>query len=294
MTIPCFINRARRWQTERCRRSAPSSCRRRAGIILAILIIAVGTTVAVVVGPDRAGDTADGGADHGAFEQAEARDHRTGGRAKRGTANGARRDATKRGIIALRLAGIILAVLVIAVGIAVIVIVGPHRAGETADAGADRGTFDDADAGHDRAERSAAGRADRGALRHVTGHAAVHAVGRARAERNAAGHEGRQNHLLHVRSPTCWFRWTVPETQCSPAARAHVTSPQTLREAMRSCAAPAGPAVRPFPLPAQCARICAAYDSASLLAAMVILSSRNALTSGALEQRRDELGLTRR
>src|SRR6185436_13369918 len=72
--------RSHRRRSGRCRRTR---------IVLAVLNISVHPAVVVPVGPDRACDTADGGADHCAFENADARDHRAGNRAESGAAEGA-------------------------------------------------------------------------------------------------------------------------------------------------------------------------------------------------------------
>ena len=142
---------------------------RRTGIILPVVDVSVHHAVIVAVGPDRAGKTADRSADHRALEDADARKDRTGRRAERRAAERARRrtgeDAVGLRIIALRRAGIILAVVHIAVDIAVIVVVGPRRAGETADRRADRGALDHADARNHRADGGAADCADRRVLR---------------------------------------------------------------------------------------------------------------------------------
>src|SRR6185369_15512760 len=61
--------RSHRGRSGRCR------CTR---IVLAVLNISVYPTVVVPVGPDRAGDTADCGADHRAFEDADTGDHCAG------------------------------------------------------------------------------------------------------------------------------------------------------------------------------------------------------------------------
>src|SRR6185369_17822487 len=47
-------------------------------IILAVVDIAVHDAIIILVGPDRAGETADRSADHRALEDADARDDRTG------------------------------------------------------------------------------------------------------------------------------------------------------------------------------------------------------------------------
>jgi hypothetical protein len=172
---------------------------------LPVLIIAVGAAILVIVGPHGAGNAADRGTDHCAFEHADARNQRTGTGTKRGTAQRTGGNPAKRRVIAGRLARIILAILIIAVGIAVIIVVGPHGAGESADAGADCCAFDHVDTGDHRAERGATGGTDCGALGDVARHAAIHSVARTGAERHGSGQQGRHHHLFHEHSPTRWF-----------------------------------------------------------------------------------------
>src|SRR5207253_11253132 len=114
--------------------------------------ISVHYAVVVAIGPDRAGETADGSADHRALEDADARKDRTGSSAKRRAAESASHDRMRGRIIALGGTRIILAVLDIAVDIAVVLVVGPYRTGEAADRCADRGALDRADARCDRTD----------------------------------------------------------------------------------------------------------------------------------------------
>jgi hypothetical protein len=161
---------------------------------LTVLIIAVSPTVAVVIGPDCAGDAADCGTDCCAFEHPEAGDQSAGSGTKGSTTDSASRNAAKRRIIASRLTSIILAILIIAVGISVIIIIGPYSTGETANAGTDCGAFDEADAGDERAGSNARSTAKCSALRDV----ASRAIGSgASAKRDRASHHGRQKHFSH-------------------------------------------------------------------------------------------------
>src|SRR5207253_1086055 len=109
---------------------------RRARIILPVVDISVYHAVIIPVGPYRAGKSADRGANHRAGQDAAA-GQRTGRGADRSSAKrpGSRagEHAVRVRIIASRRAGVILTVVHIAVDIAVIVAVGPGRAGETAD-----------------------------------------------------------------------------------------------------------------------------------------------------------------
>ena len=68
------------------------------------------------------------------------------------------------GIITLRRASIILAVVHVAVDIAVIVRVGPRGTGKTADCRANRGALDHTDAWNDSSDGRATDSADRGVL----------------------------------------------------------------------------------------------------------------------------------
>src|SRR5690349_3247997 len=71
-------------------------------IVLAIVDITVNAAVIVTVGPDRAGETANRSTDHRAFENAEARNDRTGGRTESCATDCASRNATEGRVIALR------------------------------------------------------------------------------------------------------------------------------------------------------------------------------------------------
>src|SRR3990170_6488980 len=166
------------------------SGRGRASIILAVVDIAVDPAVVVPIGPDRASDSADRGADHRAFEDAEARDQCTGNAAESGTAERASGDAAKSRVIALRRTGIILAVLNVAVDISVIVAIRPDRVGKAADRRADRGALDHADARNNPADNRAAGAAVSRAFRDITGHPVV---GGACAERDRTRQSKGQN-----------------------------------------------------------------------------------------------------
>ena len=61
--------------------------------------IAVDATVIVLVGPNRAGNTADHRTNHGAFKDTDARDQGTGARTDSTANRGAGRDAAKRRIV---------------------------------------------------------------------------------------------------------------------------------------------------------------------------------------------------
>src|SRR5205085_11251200 len=98
------------------------------GIILTVIDVSVHPAVVVAIGPHRAGETADRSADDRAFEDADARNDRTGNGAESSAAKRASGDAMQSWVVALRRAGIILAVVDIAVDIAVIVVVCPHGA----------------------------------------------------------------------------------------------------------------------------------------------------------------------
>ena len=65
------------------RRRRRSGVRRCTGIILPVVEISVHRSVLVAVGPDRAGEAADGSADHRALEDADAGNDRAGNRAER-------------------------------------------------------------------------------------------------------------------------------------------------------------------------------------------------------------------
>ena len=149
-----------------------------------VVDVSVHHAVIIAVGPNRAGETADGRADHRALKDANARKNRAdscadGGSAKRAR-GGAGKDTVGRRVIALRRAGIILTIVDIAVDIAVIVGVGPGGAGETADCCADRGAFDHAYTRNHRTDGGTARGTDRRALGNPR-------VARARAENRRAG-----------------------------------------------------------------------------------------------------------
>src|SRR6476659_303957 len=93
-------------------------------------------------------------------------------------------------VITRRRAGIILAVVGIAVDIAVIVRVRPDRAGKAADRRADSGALDHADARNYRSDRRAADAADGRILRTLT-------VRRARAEHGGASKRQSKNGFTH-------------------------------------------------------------------------------------------------
>src|SRR4029078_8760845 len=90
--------------------------------------------IIVPVGPDCSGETAYGSPDDRTLKDADAGKDGTGSRADSRSARRAGRrtgeDAVRRRIISARRAGIILAVIGVAVDIDVIVGVGPHRTGE--------------------------------------------------------------------------------------------------------------------------------------------------------------------
>jgi hypothetical protein len=162
---------------------------------LAVLIIAISATVAVIIGPHCAGDAANCGTDRGPFKDPEARDQRAGSRTKGCTAANSGRNTAKRRIITLRLTGIILAILVIAVGIAIIIIISPYSAGETTDASTNRRAFDEADTRDKRASRNARSAAECCTLGNVASRTTVGSS--ASAKRYRPGHHSRQNHFSH-------------------------------------------------------------------------------------------------
>jgi hypothetical protein len=125
---------------------------------LPVVDVSVHHAVIVAIGPDSTGDSADCRADHRAGEDSAnaAAGNRGNARAKRGTTERAGGDGMGRRIIALRLTGIILAVVDITIDIAVIVVVGPYRAREPADRCTDGRAFDDADTRRNRADCRAA------------------------------------------------------------------------------------------------------------------------------------------
>ena len=127
---------------------------------MAFTDITVDAAIIILVGPYRAGKTADDSTDHRAFENADAGDQRTG----TGTDSTANQctggNAAKRRIIALRLTRIILAFADISVSIAVLILVGPNRARQPANGGTYGGALDWSDTSDDCADRGTTGRAD--------------------------------------------------------------------------------------------------------------------------------------
>ena len=97
----------------------------RALVILAVIDIAVGLSVTVIVSPDGAGKATDGRTDHGAFDRRKAADHSTANGAEGAANGGTGHDPAKRRIIARWSPGIISAVLDVAVRIAVVLAIGP-------------------------------------------------------------------------------------------------------------------------------------------------------------------------
>src|SRR3954467_8306606 len=102
------LTAARRSRISR-RRSGHRRSRRATLIILPVIDVSVYHAVIIAVGPDRAGEPADGRANHRALENATARDDRAGGRAERCATEGTRRRAAENAagvrIIARRRAG---------------------------------------------------------------------------------------------------------------------------------------------------------------------------------------------
>src|SRR6188508_2616558 len=95
-------------------------------IILAVVDIAIGRSVTIIIGPDCAGEAADRCADNGTGDRAQPADYCTGSGAHCAADQGTCRDTAKRRIIALGRSTIILAILNIAIGVAVVVVVGPY------------------------------------------------------------------------------------------------------------------------------------------------------------------------
>src|SRR4029434_4257784 len=115
---------------------------------IAVVHIAVDPAVIVLVSPDGAGKSADDRTGDRAFKDADARNKGAGARAERATDGSTGYDAAYRRIIALRLTGIIIAVVGIAVDMAVVVCIRPDSADKTAARATAHAPLDDADTPH--------------------------------------------------------------------------------------------------------------------------------------------------
>jgi hypothetical protein len=175
---------------------------------LTVVHIAVDPAVVVLVGPDGARKSADDRAGDGAFKDADARDQGAGAGTESTADGGTGGDPAEGRIIALRLAGLVVSVLRVAVDPAIIVGVGPDSTGKPANGGTDRGAFDNSNATGQRTNGGAAGSADGGTGADIRHAGVVNRGARTKAQRTRR--QDGDHGLPHYQSPLSFMMAYAP------------------------------------------------------------------------------------